>query len=54
MEMRTLETNLSDKEIKKFNKICERRGINPAKKVGELIHGFLLAEGVKHQIKKSA
>lgn len=44
-----LPTALSYKEIEAFNRICQEQGVLPAKKIGELIHGFLVAEGVKHQ-----
>ena len=50
MEMVTIETELSDAEIDEFNEQCSKRGICPAQKIGELIHGFILAEGVKHRI----
>ena len=42
-------TNLSQKEYDEFVKTCSEQGVLPAKKVGELIHGFLVAEGVKHR-----
>ena len=42
-------TNLSSKEVAVFNRLCEERGESPARRIGELIHGFLVAEGVKHQ-----
>jgi hypothetical protein len=48
-----LPTSLSSKEIEEFNRICKEQGQLPAKKIGELIHGFLVVEGVKHP-KKSA
>ena len=44
-----LPTNLSEEEYARFIKTCSEQGVLPAKKVGELIHGFLVAEGVKHQ-----
>lgn len=43
-----LPVNLTDEEIKAFNDMCACRDVIPAKKIGELIHGFLVAEGVKH------
>ncbi|MGN0851818.1 MAG: hypothetical protein ACI4Q3_00405 [Kiritimatiellia bacterium] len=54
MEMQNIEVTLSDKEIKDFNELCAERNVCPAQKIGELIHGFILAEGVKHQIRKTA
>lgn len=53
MEMKNLEVTLTDKEIKDFNALCTKEGICPAQKIGELIHGFILTEGVKHQIAKA-
>lgn len=50
MEMVTLETELSDAEVSEFNELCAQRGVCPAQKIGEMIHGFILAEGVKHRI----
>lgn len=50
----TMTTSLSQKEIKEFDKICRDRGILPAKKIGDLIHGFLVSEGVKHLKAKRA
>lgn len=44
-----LPTYLTKKEVAEFDKICAENGTLPAKKIGELIHGFLVAEGVKHQ-----
>lgn len=44
-----LPTNLTAEEYAEFVKTCSAQGVLPAKKVGELIHGFLVAEGVKHQ-----
>jgi hypothetical protein len=48
-----LPTKLSNKEVEEFNKMCHDKGILPAVKIGELIHGFLVAEGVKHQVKSA-
>lgn len=48
MEMVNFETDLSEKEIRDFNELCEQRGVCPAQKIGEIVHGFILAEGVKH------
>ena len=44
-----LPTNLTQKEVLEFERICAEQGTLPAKKIGELIHGFLVAEGVKHR-----
>ena len=52
MEMVSLETDLTEKEIKDFNDVCDNRGVCPAQKIGEIIHGFILAEGVKHLLRK--
>lgn len=49
MEMANLEVNLTAEEINTFNEYCAARGICPAEKIGELVHGFILSEGVKHQ-----
>lgn len=54
MESRNLEVNLTDKEIKEFNDLCAVQHIHPAQKIGDLIHGFILSEGVKHLARKSA
>lgn len=50
MEMCNIEVTLTDVEIREFNELCARRNVCPAQKIGEMIHGFILAEGVKHQI----
>ena len=42
-------TNLSSEEVAAFNRLCEERGESPSRRIGELIHGFLIAEGVKHR-----
>ncbi len=47
MESKKLEVNLTDKEVKEFNELCAIQHIHPAQKIGELIHGFVLSEGVK-------
>lgn len=47
-----LPTALTEKEVRDFNDLCKKAGILPAKKIGELVHGFLVAEGVKHQRQK--
>lgn len=54
MEMRNYEVDLTDAELKNFNDHCAEQNICPAQKIGELIHGFLVAEGVKHHIQESA
>ena len=54
MEIKNVEVSLSKKEIEAFHRLCLEQNTYPARKIGELIHGFLLAEGVKHQIKKIA
>lgn len=52
-KMVMLEANLSDKELEAFNRLCTKEGVCPAEKIGEIVHGFLLAEGVKHRIQKA-
>lgn len=52
MEMVCLETDLTEKEVKEFNEACNIRGICPAQKIGEIVHGFILAEGVKHLLQQ--
>ncbi len=54
MEIKNVEVSLSKKEVDAFNRLCLEQNTYPARKIGELIHGFLLAEGVKHQIKRIA
>ena len=49
MEMANLEVDLTADEIKTFNEYCAKRGICPSQKIGELVHGFILSEGVKHK-----
>ena len=51
--MINMEVTLNDKEIKEFYELCARERISPAQKIGDLVHGFILAEGVKHQIAKA-
>lgn len=48
-----MEVNLSDDELQEFNKLCADKGICPAEKIGEIMHGFILSEGVKHRIRKT-
>lgn len=50
MEMCSIEVKLTDAEIRDFNDLCARHNVCPAQKIGEMIHGFILAEGVKHRI----
>ena len=50
MEMCNIEVTLTDTEIRDFNELFARHNVCPAQKIGEMIHGFILAEGVKHQI----
>ena len=50
MEMCNIEVTLTDAEIRRFNELCARHNVCPAQKIGEMIHGFILAEGVKHRI----
>lgn len=52
MEMISIETDLTPEEITEFNNRCAEIGVCPAQKIGELIHGFILAEGVKHRIEQ--
>lgn len=47
-------TDLSEKEIAQFMQMCEERGESAARKIGELIHGFIIAEGVKHRMMAKA
>ena len=54
MESKQFEVSLSAEEIKEFDELCARQHVHPSQKVGDLIHGFLLAEGVKHQEKGAA
>ena len=54
MESKAFEVELTTDELKAFDEMCARLNVCPAQKVGELIHGFLLAEGVKHRMGKSA
>lgn len=54
MEIKNLEVNLTDAEFKDFNEMCARQHIYPAQKIGDLVHAFVLSEGVKHRIRKSA
>ena len=49
-----LTTNLAQREIDKFNRHCESMGIDPARKIGDLMRGFLVAEGVIHQVVKTS
>lgn len=44
-----IEVDLSADEIIEFSDMCSESGVCPAQKLGELIHGFLVAEGVKHR-----
>ena len=43
-----IEVDLSVEEIEEFNRSCSESGVCPAQKLGELVHGFIIAEGVKH------
>ena len=51
-DMVAFETNLTNDEVREFYELCSRQGVCPAEKIGDLIHGFLLAEGVKHRVKE--
>ena len=46
-------TSLAQSEIDKFERHCRRIGVDPARKVGDLMRGFLVAEGVIHQVIKT-
>jgi len=54
MESKTFEVKLTDDEMKAFDELCVKQNICPSQKIGDLIHGFILAEGVKHQTTKVA
>lgn len=54
MESKKFEVDLSDDEAREFDELCAREKVYPAQKIGELIHGFILAEGVKHHQKGAA
>lgn len=47
------ETTLTTAEVREFTNLCVKQNVEPAKKVGELIHGFVLAEGVKHRMREN-
>ena len=49
-----LETNLKTREIEQFIEICNRDKILPERKVGQLIHDFVFAKGVKHHARRNA
>ena len=51
-EMVELETNLTKEEAQAFYDLCAKQGICPAEKIGTLVHGFILSEGVKHRLGK--
>lgn len=52
METQMYETTLTTAEVREFTNLCVKQNVELAKKVGELIHGFVLAEGVKHLVRK--
>lgn len=49
MEMVMFEVALTDDELKRFVEICVQSGVCPAVKIGQLVHGFVLSQGVIHR-----
>lgn len=50
--MMEVEVDLSQDEIDEFNRVCSESGACPAQKLGDLVHAFILAFGVKHRFLK--
>lgn len=53
-KMMEVEVDLSQDEIDEFNRVCSESGACPAQKLGDLVHDFILAFGVKHRFFEGA
>lgn len=49
----TFEVDLSDDEYRELEELCRSEGVDVREKLGALVHGFVVAEGVKHRLESA-